>query len=60
MRERYPFSDDFVCYPGKWTNMETGIQYLRELAVRELDYNEPDDDQLPTDPDEVQSLTRSH
>jgi len=33
--------------------MERGIQYLRELAVQELVYNEPDDDQLPTDPDEV-------
>jgi len=26
VRERYTFSDDFVCYPGKWTNMERGIQ----------------------------------
>jgi len=34
--------------------MQRGIQYLRELAVRELVYYEPDDDQLPTDPDEVQ------
>jgi len=34
--------------------MERGIQYLRELAVRELVYYDPDDEQLPTDPDEVQ------
>jgi len=34
--------------------MERGIQYLMELAVRELVYCEPDDEQLPTDPDEVQ------
>jgi len=54
MRERYPFSDDFVCCRGKWTNMERGIQYLRELAVRELVYYDPADEQLPTDPDEVQ------
>jgi len=54
VRERYPFSEYFACCPGKWTNMERGIQYLRELAVRELVYNEPDDDQLPTDSDEVQ------
>jgi len=54
MRQRYPFSDDFVCYPGKWTNMERGTQYLRELTVRELVYYEPEDEQVPTDPDEVQ------
>jgi len=54
VRETYPFNDNFVFYPGKWTNMERGIQYLRELAVRELVYYEPADDQLPTDPDEVQ------
>jgi len=54
VRERYPFSDDFVCCPGKWTNMERGIQYLRELVVRELVYYGTDDEQLPTDPDEVQ------
>jgi len=51
VRERYPFIDDFVCCPGKWTNMERGIQYLRELAVWELVYYEPDDEQVPTDPD---------
>ncbi|GAB0208734.1 mitochondrial enolase superfamily member 1 [Grus japonensis] len=39
---------------GKWTTMETGIQYLRELAVREMVYYDPDNAQLPTDPDEVQ------
>jgi len=54
VRERYHFSDDFACYPGKWTNMERGIQYLRELAVREQVYYESEDKQLPTDPDEVQ------
>jgi len=52
--ETYPFSDDFVCYPGKWTCTERGIQYLRELAVWELVYYDPDNALLPTDPDEVQ------
>jgi len=52
MRERYPFSEDVVCYPGKWTNRERDIRYLRELAVRELVYYDPDNPQLPTDPDE--------
>jgi len=56
VRERYPFSDDFVCYPGKWTNMERGIQYLREFSVQELVYYERDNNQLPTDPDEVQCI----
>jgi len=54
VRERYPFSEDFVCCTGKWTNMERGIQYLRELAVRELVYCDTDDEQVPTDPDEIQ------
>ncbi|GAB0182827.1 ubiquitin carboxyl-terminal hydrolase 4 [Grus japonensis] len=53
VRERYPFKED-VCHPGKWTTMERGIQYLRELAVREMVYYDPDNAQLPTDPDEVQ------
>ncbi|GAB0207941.1 hypothetical protein GRJ2_003259800 [Grus japonensis] len=53
MRERYPFSED-VCHPGKWTTMERGIQYLRELAMREMVYYDLDNAQLPTDPDEVQ------
>ncbi|GAB0206634.1 hypothetical protein GRJ2_003129000 [Grus japonensis] len=54
VRERYPFSEDVVCRPGKWTTMEQGTQYLRELAVREMVYYDPDNAQLPTDPDEVQ------
>ncbi|GAB0207722.1 hypothetical protein GRJ2_003237900 [Grus japonensis] len=58
MRERYPFSEDVVCRPGKWTTMERDIQYLRELAMWEMVYYDPDNVQLPTDPDEVQ-CTRS-
>jgi len=54
MRERYPFSEDVVCYPGKWTNMERGSQYLRELAMWELVYYDPDNGLLPIDPDDVQ------
>jgi len=34
--------------------MESGIQYLRELAVRELVYYDPENTLLPTGPDEVQ------
>ncbi|GAB0209498.1 hypothetical protein GRJ2_003415500 [Grus japonensis] len=54
VRERYPFSEDDVCQPGKRTTMERGIQYLRELAMWEMVYYDPDNAQLPTDPDEVQ------
>jgi len=54
VRQRCPFSEDFVCYPGKRSNMERGIQYLRELAVWELVHYDTDNERLPTDPDEVQ------
>ncbi|KAK4807112.1 hypothetical protein QYF61_018453 [Mycteria americana] len=54
IRERYPFKEDVVYRPGKWTTMERGIQYLRELAVLEVIYGDLDDVQSPTDPDEVQ------
>ena len=53
-QERYPFKEELVCLPGKWTTMEKGIQYLRELAVREVIYKDLDDSQTSTDPDEVQ------
>uniref|UniRef100_A0A8B9SPQ6 Uncharacterized protein n=1 Tax=Anas platyrhynchos TaxID=8839 RepID=A0A8B9SPQ6_ANAPL len=53
VRERYPFKEDILCLPGKWTTMEKGIQYLRELAVREVIYEDPDQTQTSKDPDEV-------
>jgi len=34
--------------------MERVIEYLRELAMQELVYYDPDNVQLPMDPDEVQ------
>ncbi|GAB0207938.1 hypothetical protein GRJ2_003259500 [Grus japonensis] len=42
VKERYPFSEDVECRPGKWTTMERGIQYLKELAVWEMVYYDPD------------------
>ncbi|GAB0203714.1 ubiquitin carboxyl-terminal hydrolase 4 [Grus japonensis] len=54
LREKYPFSEDVVGQPGKWTTMERGILYLRELAVREMVYYDPDNTRLCTDPDKVQ------
>ncbi|XP_068521309.1 uncharacterized protein [Anas acuta] len=53
VRERYPFKEELLCLPGKWTTMEKGIQYLRELAVREVIYEDPDLRQTSKDPDEV-------
>ncbi|GAB0209910.1 hypothetical protein GRJ2_003456700 [Grus japonensis] len=32
VKERYPFSEDDVRWPGKWTTIERGIQYLREVG----------------------------
>ncbi|KAK4807022.1 hypothetical protein QYF61_000351 [Mycteria americana] len=54
MKERDPFKEDVICHPGKWTTMERGIQYLRELAVLEVIYGDLDNKQLSKDPDEVQ------
>ncbi|KAK4822000.1 hypothetical protein QYF61_006614 [Mycteria americana] len=54
IRERYPFKEDVVYRSGKWTTMEKGIQYLRELAVLEVIYGDLNDVRSPIDPDEVQ------
>ena len=54
VKERYPFKEDVICQSSKWTTMEKGIQYLRELAVLEAIHHDPDNQQLPKDPDEVQ------
>ncbi|GAB0180244.1 hypothetical protein GRJ2_000489700 [Grus japonensis] len=48
VKERYPFSEDDVCWPGKWTTIERGIQYLRELAMQQMIYYNLNNAQLPT------------
>ncbi|KAK4830567.1 hypothetical protein QYF61_011745 [Mycteria americana] len=53
IKERYSFKEDVMSHPGKWTTMERGIQYLRELAVLEVIYDDLNNEQLPKDPDEV-------
>ncbi len=53
MKERYPFKEDITYHPGKWTTIERGIQYLRELAVLEAFYSDLDSEESPQDPDEV-------
>ncbi|KAJ7412315.1 hypothetical protein BTVI_46736 [Pitangus sulphuratus] len=42
MRERYPFKEYLMSSPGKWMIAEEGVQYLRELAMFELIYCNPD------------------
>ncbi|KAK4815656.1 hypothetical protein QYF61_005218 [Mycteria americana] len=54
MKERYPFKEDVIYCPGKWTTEEKSIQYLRKLAVLEVIYGDLDDDELLKDPDEAQ------
>ncbi|XP_049649835.1 uncharacterized protein LOC126035345 [Accipiter gentilis] len=54
VKERYPFKEDVICQSSKGTTMERGIQYLRELAVLETIHHDPENPQLPKDPDEVQ------
>ena len=56
MKERYPFKEDVVYRPGKWSTMEKGIQYLRELAMLEVIYGDLDNEQLSKEPDEVKCM----
>ncbi|KAK4817536.1 hypothetical protein QYF61_019454 [Mycteria americana] len=42
VKERYPFKEDVICHRVKWTTMERGIQYLRELAMLEVIYSDLD------------------
>ncbi|KAK4830508.1 hypothetical protein QYF61_011421, partial [Mycteria americana] len=53
VKERHTFKEDVICHPGKWTTMERGIQYLRELAMLEVIYSDLDNKQLSKGPDEV-------
>ncbi|KAJ7396577.1 hypothetical protein BTVI_143875 [Pitangus sulphuratus] len=42
VREKYPFKKYLMSSPRKWMTAEEGIQYLRELAMLELIYCNPD------------------
>ncbi|GAB0208818.1 hypothetical protein GRJ2_003347500 [Grus japonensis] len=53
VRARYPFKEDLVNSPGKWTTADEGIQYLRELAVLEVIYSDLDDEEVSKDPEDV-------
>ncbi|KAK4826194.1 hypothetical protein QYF61_006138 [Mycteria americana] len=45
MKETYPFKEDVIYCSSKWRE-ERGIQYLRELAVLEVIYDDLDNTQL--------------
>ncbi|KAK4819027.1 hypothetical protein QYF61_024181 [Mycteria americana] len=47
------YLEKVCCHPGKWTTVERGIQYLKELAMLEVIYDDLDNEQLSKDPDEV-------
>jgi len=53
VRARYPFKKDLAHCPEKWTTADEGIQYLRKLAVLEVIYSDPDDDEVSKDPEDV-------
>uniref|UniRef100_A0A8U7N6I3 Uncharacterized protein n=1 Tax=Corvus moneduloides TaxID=1196302 RepID=A0A8U7N6I3_CORMO len=53
VRARYPFKEDLVNSPGKWTTADEGIQYLRELAVLEIVYRDLKSDRVPEDPEDA-------
>lgn len=55
VKEMFPFKEHVICYPGKWTILQRDIQYLRELTMMEMIYNDLDNKQLSTDPREVKS-----
>lgn len=40
MKKICPFKEDVLCHPGKWATMQKGIQYLKELAVLEVIYDD--------------------
>ncbi|KAK4810847.1 hypothetical protein QYF61_008819 [Mycteria americana] len=43
VRARYPFKEDLVNSAGKWTTADEGVQYLKDLAVLEVIYDDIDD-----------------
>ncbi|XP_074713429.1 uncharacterized protein LOC141938453 [Strix uralensis] len=54
VKVRYPFKEDLTDNsPGKWTTADEGVQYLRELAVLEVIYGDPDNDEAPKNPEDV-------
>uniref|UniRef100_A0A803W2W0 Uncharacterized protein n=1 Tax=Ficedula albicollis TaxID=59894 RepID=A0A803W2W0_FICAL len=57
VRARYPFKEDLVNSPGKWTTADEGIQCLRELAVLEIIYSDLKSFRVLEDPEDVPCTT---
>ncbi|RMC04189.1 hypothetical protein DUI87_19008 [Hirundo rustica rustica] len=55
VRDRY-LCKDLQVHQGKWSTMEQGIQYLRELAVLEIIFSE--DERFPKSPDDIQCTSQ--
>lgn len=55
MRERYPFKQDHVNSPGKWTTADEGIQYLKEVELLEIIYSDLKSDRVTKDPENAPS-----
>ncbi|TRZ05874.1 hypothetical protein HGM15179_021233 [Zosterops borbonicus] len=53
MRARYPFKEDLVNSPGKWTTADEVIQYLRELAVLKIIYSDLKSNRVSKDPEDT-------
>lgn len=53
VRARDPVREDLVNSPGKWNTTDEGIQHLRESAVLEVTYSDPDDENAPADLEDV-------
>lgn len=47
VKEEYPFKEDLIYEVNKWTTIEKGIHYLKELAMVEMLY---DPTFIPDDP----------
>lgn len=42
VKGRYPYRDDIECHPSEWTVPSKGIDYLRELVMKEVLYGDWD------------------
>ena len=54
MKDRYPFKEDLANSHRKWTTIEGGVRYLRELAMVEVNYSNLENNQASKDLDEIQ------